>query len=41
MTLLLSMLNVYCSVTNNVEDGDDPTMGPNNLKHSTNLQKLE
>ena len=51
-TLLLSMLNVYCSVTyyvgdDDVEDDDVEdddiylTIRPSNLKHSTYLQKLE
>ena len=35
------MLNVCCSVTYNVAGDVYLTMGPNNLKHSTNLQKLK
>ena len=46
LTLLLSMLNVCCSCSvykflkPDIYDVH-PTMGPNNLKHSTNLQKLK
>ena len=41
--ILDTILYVCCSVTYYVEDDYDvrPTMKPNNLKHSTNLQKLK